>query len=48
MCDKVAKSPVAQQQLSQCRESLDLEEKVIEEFFEFTRHVIYCDKKSIP
>ena len=44
--DKVAKSPVAQQELSQCRDSLDLEEEVVEELFEFTTHVIYGDKKS--
>ena len=29
--DKVAKSSVVQQQLSQCRDSLDLEEEVVEE-----------------
>ena len=46
MYDKVAKIPAAQQQLSQCEDSLDLEEEVIEKLFEFTRHVIYCDKKS--
>ncbi|KAJ3603232.1 hypothetical protein NHX12_030974 [Muraenolepis orangiensis] len=44
--DKVAKSPVARRQLSRCGDSLDLEEEVVEELFEFTRHVIYSDKKS--
>ncbi|KAJ8349632.1 hypothetical protein SKAU_G00247620 [Synaphobranchus kaupii] len=50
--DKVAKSPVAQQQHLQCGDSLDPEEEVVEELFEFTRHVlllrhvIYGDKKS--
>ena len=34
--DKVAKSPIAQQQLSQCGECLDLEEEVVEELFKFT------------
>ena len=43
--DKVVKSPVAQQQLSQCRDSLDLEDEVVEDLFEFTRYVIYGDKK---
>ncbi|KAJ8375166.1 hypothetical protein SKAU_G00057460 [Synaphobranchus kaupii] len=44
--DKVAKSPVAQQQLLRCGDSLDPEEEVVEELFEFTQHVIYGDKKS--
>ena len=44
--DKVAKSPMARRQLSRCGDSLDLEEEVVEELFEFTRHVIYGDKKS--
>ncbi|CAL8328789.1 unnamed protein product [Merluccius merluccius] len=44
--DKVAKSPMARRQLSRCRDSLDLEEEVVEELFEFTRHVIYGDMKS--
>lgn len=44
--DRVAKSPVAQQQLSRCGDSLDLEEEVLEKLFQFTRHVIYGDKKS--
>ena len=44
--DRVAKSPVAQQQLSRCGDSIDLEEEVLEELFQFTRHVIYSDKKS--
>ncbi|KAJ3583726.1 hypothetical protein NHX12_015651, partial [Muraenolepis orangiensis] len=43
---EVAKSPVARRQLSRCGDSLDLEEEVIEELFEFKRHVIYGDKKS--
>src|SRR4029434_809389 len=38
--DQVAKSPVARQQLSQCGDSLDLEEEVLQELFKFTRHVI--------
>jgi len=33
--DRVAKSPVAQRQLSRCGDSVDLEE-----LFQFTRHVI--------
>ncbi|XP_042559402.1 polyunsaturated fatty acid lipoxygenase ALOX15B-like [Clupea harengus] len=44
--DQVANSPVAQQQLSQCGDSLDLEEEVLQELFKFTRHVIYGDHKS--
>ena len=46
--DRVAKSPVAQQQLSRCGDSLDLEEEeeVLEELFQFTRHVICGNKKS--
>ena len=44
--DKVAKTPIAQQQLSRCGESLDLQEDVQEELFKFTRHVIYGDKTS--
>ncbi|KAJ8333974.1 hypothetical protein SKAU_G00412930 [Synaphobranchus kaupii] len=37
----------AQQKLLRCGDSLDPEEEVVEELFEFTRHVIYGDKKSI-
>ena len=44
--DKVAKSPVARRQLSHCGDTLDLGEKVEEELFKFTRHVIYGDKNS--
>ena len=36
---------MAEQQLSQCGHSLDLGEEVVEDPFEFTRHVIYGDKK---
>ena len=46
--DKVAKSAEAREQLSKCGNSLDIEEEVIEELFEFTRHVIYGDKKVGP
>jgi len=44
--DQVAKNPVARQQLSWCGKRLDLEVKVVEQLFEFTRHVIYGDNKS--
>ena len=44
--DKVMKSPVAQQQLLQCGDSLDLKEEMVEELFKFARHVIYGDMKS--
>lgn len=44
--DQVAKSPVARRQLSRCGDSLDLEEEVVEDLFQFTRHVIYSDKES--
>ncbi len=43
--DKVVKSPVAQRQLSQCGDRLDLEKEVIEELFKFTRHVNYGQEK---
>ena len=43
--DKVAKSPIAHQQLSRCRERFDFEEEV-EELFKFTRQLLYGDKKS--
>ena len=46
MYDNVAKSPVAQQQFSQQVACLDLEAVMVEDPFEFTRHVIYGDKKS--
>ena len=45
-CDKVAKSSVERQQLSRCGDSLDLVKEVEQEFFAFTRQVIYGDKKS--
>ena len=41
----MAKNPVARWQLSRCGESLDLEEGVVDQLFEFTRHVIYGDNK---
>ncbi len=44
--DKVAKNSIARGQLSQCGDSLDLKEEVVEELFKFTRHIIYGDKKS--
>ncbi len=44
--DKVAKSAVVRQQLSKCGDSLEVEEEVVEELFQFTRQVIYGDKKS--
>ena len=44
--DQVAKSPLLRRQLSRCGESLDLEEEMVEQLFEFTRHVIYGDNKS--
>ena len=34
--DQVAKNPVARRQLSWCGESVDLEEKVVKQLFEFT------------
>ena len=40
------KSPVARRQLSRCGDSLDLEEEVVEQLFEFTRYIIYGDNKS--
>ena len=44
--NKVAKSPVAQQQISLSGNSLDLEEQFIRELVDFTRKVIYNDKQS--
>jgi hypothetical protein len=44
--DKVAKSPMAQRQLSRCGDDLDIDEEVVEELFQFTRNVIYSDHKS--
>ena len=44
--DKVAKNAEARKQISKCEKSLDIEEEVIEELFEFTRLVIYGDKVS--
>ena len=46
MYDQVAKSPVARRQQFWWGESLHLEEEVVEQLFEFTRHVIYGDNKS--
>ena len=43
---KVAKSALARQQLSRFGESLELEEEVLEELFQFTRLLVYGDKKS--
>ena len=43
---KVAKSAEAQQQLPKCANSLDIEDKAIEELFEITRFVICGDKVS--
>ena len=45
-CDQVVKSSVARRQLSRCGESLDLEKEVVEQLFEFTRHVFYDDNKT--
>ena len=42
----VMKSSVAQRQLSRCGDKLDIEDDVLENLFEFTRHVIYGDRKS--
>ena len=44
--DQVAKNPEARWQLSWCGKSLDLEEEVVKQLFEFTRHVIYGHNKS--
>ena len=44
--DQVAKSPVARRLLSQCGDSLDPQEEVLEELFQFTRLFIYGDNKS--
>ena len=44
--DKVAKSPVARQQLLRCGNSLDLKEEVFEDLCKFTRCIIYGDTKS--
>ena len=46
MYDQVAKSPVAQRQLSRCGDTLEIEEEVVEELFKFMQHVIYGDIKS--
>ena len=43
---KVAKSALARQQLSRFGKSLELEEEVLEELFQFTRLLVYGDKKS--
>ena len=42
----MAKSALARQQLSRFGESLELEEEVLEELFQFTRLLVYGDKKS--
>eukprot|EP00745_Piridium_sociabile_P040935 TRINITY_DN7979_c0_g1_i3.p1 TRINITY_DN7979_c0_g1~~TRINITY_DN7979_c0_g1_i3.p1 ORF type:complete len:449 (-),score=103.89 TRINITY_DN7979_c0_g1_i3:362-1708(-) len=44
--DRVVKSPVSRQQLLRCGDSLHLEEEVLEDLFQFTRHAVYGDKKS--
>ena len=44
--DLVMKSSVAQQQLLWCGDKLDIEIDVVEDLFEFMRHVIYGDRKS--
>ncbi|KAK7068464.1 hypothetical protein SK128_003533 [Halocaridina rubra] len=44
--DQVMNSPMVQRQLSRCGDSLDLDEEMVEDLFEFTRHVIYGDHKS--
>ena len=44
--DRVAKSTEAQRLLSQCGNRLDLEEEVLEQLFQFTRHVIYGDTNT--
>ncbi len=43
---KVAKSHVARRQLMRCGDDLAMNEEVIEELFQFTRDVVYGDKKS--
>ena len=45
--DQGSKSPVARRQLSRCGESIELEEEVVEQLFEFTRHVIYNKRSTI-
>jgi len=42
----VAKSPEARRQLSECENSLNIEEDVLQDLFQFTQEVIYGDKKS--
>ena len=46
--DRAVKSPEAQQHLLRCEDSLDLQEDVLEKLFQFTRQIIYCDKKVEP
>ena len=41
--DQVTKNRVTRLQLSRCGDSLDIEEEVVEELFEFTLYVIYGD-----
>ncbi|KAK7084444.1 hypothetical protein SK128_012003, partial [Halocaridina rubra] len=43
--DQVLNSPLIQRQLSRYGDSLDLDEEVVEDLFEFIRHVIYGDHK---
>ena len=42
----VEKSPVAKRLLMHCGDSLNMAEDVIEDLFQFTRHIIYGDNKS--
>jgi len=44
--DRVAKSPEAHRQLSRCGNSIDIEEDVLQDLLQFTREVIYGNKKS--
>jgi hypothetical protein len=44
--DQVAKIPGAQRQLSRCGDTLENDEEVVEELFQFMRHVIYGDNNS--
>jgi hypothetical protein len=45
--EQVAKSQTARQLLSRCGDNIEIEEEVLQELFQFTRHVIYGDKKSM-
>ena len=44
--EQVAKSPEAQQKRSKCGDSINLEEEVLENLFQFTRHIIHGNIKS--